>query len=115
MDVSMLWIVLAGFACALVTSATLAAVFWIWVRPRMLNELNVHMDRKVEEAAVELEERVEAAVRKGIQEGVVSLASRETLEGTTRNLARSSAELMEDRLNRIFGGRGSRGRGGSDR
>jgi hypothetical protein len=54
-------------------------------------------------------------VRKGIQEGVVSLASRETLEGTTRNLARSSAELMEDRLNRIFGGRGSRGRGGSDR
>jgi hypothetical protein len=42
-------------------------------------------------------------VRRGLVDGVRNLDTRDVLEGASRSLARSSAELVGERLGQIFG------------
>lgn len=75
----------------------------LYLQPRLKQALQSDLDEQVEKAAEVLAERVQEAVRQGLLDGVQSLPSREVLEGASRSLARSGAELVSDRLGQIFG------------
>ncbi|MCG8391466.1 MAG: hypothetical protein MI745_00120 [Pseudomonadales bacterium] len=100
---SVVWIV----ASAVLSSALTLTVVALWAhfhfQPKLRSNLQEEMDEQVERAAQVLSERVEEGVRRGLVEGVRNLPSREVLEGASRSLARTSAELVSERLGQIFG------------
>ena len=100
--------IFAIIATAVLSSLLTLCVVAIWAhfyfQPRLRNSLQEELDEQVESAAKVLSERVEEGVRRGLVEGVRNLPSREVLEGASRSLARTGAELVSDRLNQIFGG-----------
>lgn len=98
---------------AIVVSAALSSLFTLIVvavwghfyfQPRLRDTLQRELDEQVESAAQVISERVEEGVRRGLVDGVRNLPSREVLEGASRSLARSGAELVSERLGQIFGG-----------
>lgn len=86
-----------------------AATLWfqLRIRPGLMRQLDEEFRDRLREASEVIGERVEEAVRQGLVEGVSALPTREVLEGTTRTLARTSAEMVEDRVNRLFRRRGN--------
>lgn len=100
---SMMWVI----ATALLSSAMTLVVVALWGRfyfqPRLRDSMQQELDEQVEKAAQVLSERVEEGVRRGLVEGVRNLPSRELLEGASRSLARTSAEMVGERLGQIFG------------
>ena len=100
---SVTWIV----ASALLSSLfTLLAVTQTGLKIEMCphpDSLQRELDEQVEKAAQVLSDRVEEGVRRGLVEGVRNLPSKELLEGASRNLARTSAEMVGERLGQIFG------------
>lgn len=100
-----LTVILTALASAWLTCALMAAWLRYRVRPRLLAQLDEEFRLRLKEASDVLALRVEEAVRKGVREGFTSLASREVLQGTTRNIARTGAGLVEDSLGRILGRR----------
>jgi len=97
--------ILSGlFTCLLVS-------YWIQVKlwPRLIEQIDEEFRVRLQEASDVLGDRVERSVRKGVVEGVTSLASREVLTGTTRTIARSGAEIVEESLGWILGRRPPRG------
>ena len=97
---------------AMIATAVMSSVFTLVVvaawahfyfQPRLRNTLQRELDEQVEAAAQVISERVEEGVRRGLVEGVRNLPSREVLEGASRSLARTGAELVSDRLGQIFG------------
>ena len=100
---SVTWIV----ASALLSSFCTLLVVGVWAnfyfQPRLRDSLQRELDEQVEKAAQVLSDRVEDGVRRGLAEGVRNLPSKELLEGASRNLARSSAEMVGERLGNIFG------------
>jgi hypothetical protein len=74
-----------------------------YFQPRLRDSLQRELDEQVEKAAQVLSDRVEEGVRRGLVEGVRNLPSKELLEGASRNLARTSAEMVGERLGQIFG------------
>ncbi len=75
----------------------------VYFQPRLRDSLQRELDEQVEKAAQVLSDRVEEGVRRGLVEGVRNLPSKELLEGASRNLARTSAEMVGERLGQIFG------------
>lgn len=106
------------FATAALSSLFTVVAAFLWfrfrTRPSLMRQLDEEFRDRLSEASEVIGERVEEAVRQGLIEGVSALPTREVLEGTTRTLARTSAEMVEDRVNRLFRRRASRGRGRDD-
>lgn len=100
-----LTIILTALASALCTCLILAWWWQQWARPRLMAQLDEEFRLRLKEASDVISARVEEAVRKGVRDGFTSLASREVLEGTTRNIARTGAGLVEDSIGRILGRR----------
>jgi cell division protein FtsL len=102
-DMSIIWVI----ATAVLSSAMTLAVVALWGRfyfqPRLRDNMQKELDEQVEKAAEVLSSRVEEGVRRGLVDGVRNLDTREVLEGASRSLARSSAELVGERLGQIFG------------
>src|SRR5699024_11561354 len=73
------------------------AVVGLWlnfsVRPSLKRELEQFFAEQGEQASNRIAERVETAVKRGVVEGVKSLSTRDVLQDTTRNLAKTSAEI----------------------
>lgn len=95
-------------------SATLTCSVIAWwlqyrVRPRFMEQMDEEFRLRLKEASDVISARVEEAVRKGVRDGFTSLASKEVIQGTTRNIARTSAGFVEDSLGRILGRRPSKG------
>lgn len=98
-------ILLTAVLSALLTVALVGVYFQYHARPRLERELEAKLGRRFEKGTAILEERIEKAVRRGVLEGVAALTSKEVLQDTTRSLARSGAEIVESRINQIFGRR----------
>jgi len=97
-------IIVSAVLSSLLTLLVVAIWGHVYFQPRLRNTLQRELDEQVESAARVISERVEEGVRRGLVEGVRNLPSKEMLEGASRSLARSGAELVSDRLNQIFGG-----------
>lgn len=91
-------------------AACIAMALWMnfWLKPRLAKQFDDEFRVRLKEAADVLAARVEEAVRKGVTDGVTRLASREVIEGTTRNIARTGAGIVEEGLGRILGRRDRR-------
>lgn len=100
-----LMIVAAALLSALLTLAALALWMNLHVRPRVARDLEALLREQAEMAADLMAVKVEEAVRRGIVDGVTSLPTREVLQGTTRNIARTSVEIVEGHLGSLFGRR----------
>lgn len=94
---------------ALLCGVSACVITALWFRHRELPRAKAELDRalrsRIDEGADVIAERVEQAVRRGVTDGFTNLARREVLEDTTRNIARTGAEFVEERLGRIFGRR----------
>lgn len=99
------------FAVAGLSSLFTLAVVGLWlnfsVRPSLKRELEQFFAEQGEQASNRIAERVESAVKRGVVEGVKSLSTRDVLQDTTRNLAKTSAEIVEERLGSFLKGRRS--------
>jgi hypothetical protein len=104
---------LAIFVTAALSAALTCLVIAWWlqyrVRPRFMAQLDEEFRQRLKEASDVMAVRVEEAVSRGVREGVTSLASREVIQGTTRNIARTGAGFVEDSLGKILGRRSPRG------
>ena len=98
-------ILLTAVAASLMTLAVLAVWMKFFVSPNLARDLEVLLRDQAEQAADLMAVKVEEAVRRGIVDGVTSLPTREVLQGTTRNIARTSVEIVEERLGSLFGKR----------
>lgn len=98
-------LLLTALITSLLTVLLIGVGFQYYVRPRMEQELEARLKARSEKGLAILEERIEKAVKRGVVDGVAALASKEVLQDTTRNLARSGAELVEDRLSNLLGRR----------
>jgi len=74
-----------------------------YFQPRLKRQLHNELDEQTQRAARLIADRVEEAVKRGLVDGVRALPTREMLEQTSRTLARSSGEIVGDRLGRFFG------------
>ncbi|MDF1629408.1 MAG: hypothetical protein P1U78_06390 [Alcanivoracaceae bacterium] len=105
------WLAIVATA-ALSAALTCSVIAW-WlqnrVRPRFMAQLDEEFRQRLKEASDVMALRVEEAVSRGVREGVTSLASREVIQGTTRNIARTGAGFVEDSLGKILGRRPPRG------
>jgi hypothetical protein len=97
---------------AILSSALTCTVIAWWLqhyaRPRFLEQMDEEFRARLKEASDVISARVEEAVRKGVREGFTSLASKEVIQGTTRNIARTGAGFVEDSLGKILGRRSPR-------
>ena len=105
-----LMILLTALASAGLTLAMIALWMHFWMAPRMARDLEELLSEQSERAADLMAEKVEEGVRRGVRDGVTQLPTREVLQDTTRNMARTSVEIVESRLGTIFGGRRRRPR-----
>lgn len=108
MDVAWMSIIVTAVLSSLLTVSIAALWFQFRTRPSLMRQLDEEFRDRLGEASEVIGERVEEAVRQGLIEGVSALPTREFLEGTTRTLARTSAEMVEERVNRLFRRRGGR-------
>ncbi|UWN51791.1 hypothetical protein ASALC70_04024 [Alcanivorax sp. ALC70] len=69
----------------------------------MKRALKQELDEEARKAADLIAASVEEAVKRGINDGVRNLPTREMLEETSRSLARSSTELVGERISKFFG------------
>ncbi|WP_111656392.1 hypothetical protein [Isoalcanivorax indicus] len=98
-------ILATAVAASLMTLGVLAAWMKFFVSPSLARDLETLLKEQAEQAADLMAVKVEEAVRRGIVDGVTSLPTREVLQGTTRNIARTSVEIVEERLGSLFGKR----------
>lgn len=101
------WLAIVITAVLCGVSACVITALWFRYRelPRAKAELDRALRSRIDAGADVIAERVEDAVRRGVTDGFTNLARREVLEDTTRNIARTGAEFVEERLGRIFGRR----------
>ncbi len=97
------WVVASTLLISLFTLVAVGVWAHFYFQPRLRDSLQRELDEQVEKAAQVLSDRVEEGVRRGLVEGVRNLPSKELLEGASRNLARTSAEMVGERLGQIFG------------
>ncbi|MBL7249406.1 hypothetical protein [Alloalcanivorax marinus] len=92
---------------AVISSAITLFVVALWghfyLQPRLKSGLKRELDEEARKAADLIAASVEEAVKRGINEGVRNLPTREMLEETSRSLARSSTELVGERISKFFG------------
>ncbi|MBA3979389.1 MAG: hypothetical protein C0462_02190 [Alcanivorax sp.] len=101
------WMMILATAvtASLMTLGVLAAWMKFFVSPSLARDLETLLREQAQQAADLMAVKVEEAVRRGIVDGVTSLPTREVLQGTTRNIARTSVEIVEERLGSLFGKR----------
>ncbi len=99
---------------ALLTAALFGALVRWWLLPRLRAQVDDEVERatarmraELDEATVRLGDEVEKRVRQGIVDGVAAIPSSEVVQGATRTVARTGAEILGAGLDTIFG----RGRG----
>ncbi|MBZ2188093.1 hypothetical protein K8B33_03220 [Alcanivorax sp. JB21] len=99
------WIMMLATALLAALMTLIALALWLKfvVSPNVARDLEVLLKDQAEQAADLMAVKVEEAVRRGIVDGVTSLPTREVLQGTTRNIARTSVEIVEERLGSLFG------------
>lgn len=92
---------------AVVTAAFTVATLALWAHylllPALRRGLRRDLDEEASKAADLIALRVEEAVKRGINDGVRNLPTREMIEETSRSLARTSSELVGERLSKFFG------------
>ncbi len=92
---------------AVITAAITLFVVALWghfhLQPRLMRALKRELDEEARKAADLIAASVEEAVKRGINDGVRNLPTREMLEETSRSLARSSTELVGERISKFFG------------
>lgn len=104
-----IWILIViALGSAAVACAVLALWMTLWLKPRLAREFDEEFKQRLEEASDVLAARVEDAVRRGVMDGFTRLASKEVIEGTTRTIAKTGADFVEDSFGRIFGRRPTR-------
>ncbi len=101
---SMIWVIATAVLSSVMTLTVVALWGRFYFQPQLRDNMQKELDEQVEKAAQVLAERVEEGVRRGLVDGVRNLPSREVLEGASRSLARTSAEMVGERLGQIFGG-----------
>ncbi|HLR18014.1 MAG TPA: hypothetical protein VK099_09125 [Alcanivoracaceae bacterium] len=105
------WWILGVAACSSgLTIFFLALWVQLVLRPSMMREVEQVISTEGQKAAELIAQRVEEAVKKGLVEGVKNLPSKDVLQGTTRALAKTSAEIVEGSISSMFWPR--RGGGG---
>ncbi|MED5389257.1 MAG: hypothetical protein VX793_10425 [Pseudomonadota bacterium] len=100
----MIWVIATAVLSSVMTLTVVALWGRFYFQPQLRDNMQKELDEQVEKAAQVLAERVEEGVRRGLVDGVRNLPSREVLEGASRSLARTSAEMVGERLGQIFGG-----------
>ncbi len=106
-----IWILVAiALGSAALACAGLGVWMTLWLKPRLARQFDEEFKQRLDEAADVLAARVEEAVRRGVMDGFTRLASKEVLEGTTRTIAKTGADIVEEGLGRILGRRGRRDR-----
>ena len=97
---------------ALLTAAITVAVLALWAHyfllPTLRRRLRADLEEEARNAADLIAARVEEAVKRGINDGVRNLPTREMIEETSRSLARTSTEMVGERLSRFFPKKGDR-------
>ncbi|WOA33157.1 hypothetical protein [Alloalcanivorax xenomutans] len=92
---------------ALSSSALTLIVVSLWghfyFQPKLRRTLEKDMEKQTRQAAEVIGESVEAAVKRGLADGLRNLPTREILEETSRSLARSGSEIVGERLGKFFG------------
>lgn len=68
-----------------------------------LDALAADFTARLEQVAEDFGPKLEAHVREGVRDGVVSLAKPQSVAETTMSVTRSGAGLVEDGLNTLFG------------
>tara|TARA_R110001606_G_scaffold111327_4_gene237808 strand:+ start:12873 stop:13184 length:312 start_codon:yes stop_codon:yes gene_type:complete len=99
----MMEILITAALSALLTLVVVAAWAHFYFQPRLKRALQQELDEQSQRAARVIADSVEEAVKRGLVDGVRALPTREMLEQTSRSLARSSGEIVGDRLGRFFG------------
>ena len=89
-------ILLSAVLSAAITLAVVAIWGQVYFMPRLRRSVRQDIDEEARKASDLIAESVEEAVKRGINEGVRNLPTREMLEETSRSLARSSTELVGD-------------------
>jgi hypothetical protein len=102
-------IMLTAIFSSILTCSVIAWWLQYRVRPRFMAQLDEEFRQRLKEASDVMAARVEVAVSRGVRDGVTSLASREVIQGTTRNIARTGAGFVEDSLGKILGRRPPKG------
>ena len=100
----MLTIIITVLVTALLTSITTLALGHYFFEKK----IKVDLEHKIEARIDQLGDTIEERVRQGIISGVASIPSREVIKGTTRTMAKTGAEIVEDSLNTILGKRSPR-------
>ncbi|MEM1206037.1 MAG: hypothetical protein AAGN66_22595 [Acidobacteriota bacterium] len=88
---------------ALSSLFTLGLAWWLFDR-HVKGPLQDHIDQQIDEAIEELGATIEQRVRQGVRAGVASIPSTEVLADTTRNVARTGADLVGLGLATLLGG-----------
>lgn len=96
---------LTALSSALLTVLAIGIYVEKVARPRLERELEKKLSKRIKSGLDVLEERIEKAVRRGVLDGVQALTSKEVLQDTTRSLARSGAELVENSISQMLGRR----------
>jgi hypothetical protein len=99
----MMAIVLTAAFSSLLTLLVVALWAHLFFQPRLKRDLWRELDEQSQRAARLISESVEEAVKRGLVDGVRALPTREMLEETSRSLARTSSEIVGERLGRLFG------------
>jgi hypothetical protein len=91
---------------ALSSVFTLAAAYFLYQR-RIRQRIEQAVEEKLAEVEVRLGDLLESRVSQGVVKGVAAIPSKEMLRDTTRSVARTGVELVEEGLS-TFLGRGRR-------
>jgi len=89
---------------AFITSVTTITICHFYFEKKIKHQL----DDKIENSIEKLGDVVEEKVRQGIINGVASIPSREVLLDTTRTIAKTGADIVEEGLSTFFGKRTAR-------
>lgn len=98
-------IIMTSVTSAVLTVLLLGGVVHYLIRPRLEKEMKAQFDEHSENAIAAIEERIENAVKRGVVAGVSALTQKDVIQDTTRSLARTSAEILESRINNFFYGK----------
>ncbi|GAA5114739.1 hypothetical protein [Alloalcanivorax gelatiniphagus] len=95
-------ILLTAVITAAITLLALALWAHFYLLPVLRRRLRGDLEEEARNAADLIAARVEEAVKRGINDGVRNLPTREMIEETSRSLARTSTEMVGERLSRFF-------------
>lgn len=81
---------------ALLSSLFTLGIGYLVLHRYMRSQFEAGLREAIRRINAEVGPEIEARVKKGVRDGVKSLPSREVLKETTRNMARTGAELVNE-------------------